>query len=69
MGWLRGAGCYSYTSRMDAPGPSMGRHPVVRHCLLSSVAPTQDELIQNIQRLWQLDTVLQWEGKDVTWSK
>ncbi|KAK3544057.1 hypothetical protein QTP86_000869 [Hemibagrus guttatus] len=33
------------------------------------MAPIQDELFQNIQRLWQLDTVPQWEGKEVTRSK
>ncbi|KAK3516431.1 hypothetical protein QTP70_012090 [Hemibagrus guttatus] len=32
-------------------------------------APAADELFQNVQRLWQLDTVPQWEGKEVTRSK
>ncbi|KAL0150553.1 hypothetical protein M9458_054146 [Cirrhinus mrigala] len=38
-------------------------------CLLTSMAPIQDELLQNVQRLWQLDMVPQWEGKEVTRSK
>lgn len=47
----------------------MGCPPTPRQCLLTSKAPIHDELLQNVQRLWQLDTVPQWEGKKVTRSK
>ncbi len=47
----------------------MGCPPTPQQCLLTSMAPIHDELLQNVQRLWQLDTVPQWEGKDVTRSK
>lgn len=33
------------------------------------MASIQEKLFQNVQRLWQLDTVPQWEGKEVTRSK
>ncbi|XP_016393730.1 uncharacterized protein LOC107728153 [Sinocyclocheilus rhinocerous] len=54
---------------LQGPIPSMGCPPTTRQCLLTSMAPIQDELLQNVQRLWQLDTVPQWEGKEVTRSK
>lgn len=47
----------------------MGRPPAARQFLFTSPAPSQDELFQNMQRLWQLDTLPQWEGKAVTRSK
>ncbi len=47
----------------------MGCPPTLRQCLLTSIAPIHDELLWNVQRLWQLDTVPQWEGKEVTRSK
>ncbi|XP_073722599.1 uncharacterized protein [Misgurnus anguillicaudatus] len=54
---------------LQGPIPSMGRPHATRQCLFTSIAPTQDELLQNVQRLWQLDVVPQWEGKAVTRSK
>ncbi|KAK3542977.1 hypothetical protein QTP70_008513 [Hemibagrus guttatus] len=59
--------CLGWT--LQGPIPSMGWTPAARQCLLTSMAPIQDELFQNIQRLWQLYTVPQWEGKEVTQSK
>ncbi|KAK3541683.1 hypothetical protein QTP86_000569 [Hemibagrus guttatus] len=53
---------------LQGPIPSMGC-TAARQCLLTSMALIQDELFQNVQRLWQLDTVPQWEGKEVTRSK
>ncbi len=66
------ANCSLHTPRMDAghgPIPSMGCPPTPRQCLLDSIAPIHDELLRNVQQLWQLDTVPQWEGKEVTRSK
>ncbi|KAK3569372.1 hypothetical protein QTP86_026881 [Hemibagrus guttatus] len=59
--------CLGWT--LQGPIPSMGWTPAARQCLLTSMAPIQDKLFQNIQRLWQLYTVPQWEGKEVTQSK
>ncbi|KAK3553790.1 hypothetical protein QTP70_012164 [Hemibagrus guttatus] len=53
---------------LQGPIPPMGWTPAARQCLLTSMAP-QDELFQNVQQLWQLDMVPQWEGKEVTRSK
>ncbi|XP_056121116.1 uncharacterized protein LOC130099439 [Rhinichthys klamathensis goyatoka] len=54
---------------LQGPIPFMGRPHAARQCLLTSMDPIQDELFQNVQRLWQLDVGPQWESKDVTRSK
>ncbi|XP_067260302.1 uncharacterized protein [Chanodichthys erythropterus] len=54
---------------LQGPVPSMGCPSTPRQCLLTSLVPVQDELLHHVQRLWQLDTVPNSEGKDVTRSK
>ncbi len=54
---------------LQGPVPSVRGPSTPHQCMLTSLVPVQDELLDHIQRLWQLDTVSYHECKEVTHSK